>query len=153
MIYLVLILLSGVFSLIHIFKAKDKFAKVINATFVASIGVSFIPQPQVAIDGYYLFAIGCIMVVLYAFSDGNFSNNKKIVLIGSGLAQMIGTLFFVGRFPHTDIAYLAGIITIIFFVGFVSRKIKDYANEIGFMAVLMADALIKVSLILFSTGN
>jgi hypothetical protein len=101
MIYLVLILLSGVFSLIHIFKAKDKFAKVINATFVASIGVSFIPQPQVAIDGYYLFAIGCIMVVLYAFSDGNFSNNKKIVLIGSGLAQMIGTLFFVGRFPHT----------------------------------------------------
>ena len=150
MIYLVLILLAGVFSLVHIFKAKDRFAKIINAAFVVAIGVSFVPIPEIAIDGYYLFAIASIMVVLYAFSDSSFSNSKKGVLIGSGLAQMTGTLFFVGRLPHTDLAYMAGIITIILFFAVVSRQIKDYANEIGFMAVLMADAIIKVSMILMA---
>jgi hypothetical protein len=150
MAFLVLILLAGIFSLVHIFKAKDKFAKVINGTFVAAIGVSFIPIPQIAIDGYYLFAIGCVLVILYAFSDGSFTIQKKGLLIGSGLAQLTGIVFFLGKYPYTNIAYLLGLVTIVSFSVFVLKNIRNYANEIGFLAVLMADALIKVSMILLA---
>lgn len=152
MVFLVLILLAGVFALISIFRVKDTFARIINGTFVVAIGVSFVTIKEIAIDGYYLFLIGCVLVILYAFSDSSFSNQKKGIIIAMGAAQLVGMVFYLGSFPHTDIAYLAGIVTIICFSVVVSRNIRNYSNEIGFLAVLMADAIIKVSMILLATG-
>ena len=83
----------------------------------------------------------------------SFSPTKKGVLIGSGGAQLLGVLFFLGQYPYVQIAYLAGLITIGLFFFVVSKNIKNYANEIGFLAVLMADAVIKVTATLIAYAS
>lgn len=152
-LFFILIILSGIFALIQIFKIDDKFARVINGIFAVAIGVSFIPIPEIAIDGYYLFAIGCLVVVLYPFSDNSLNVKKQVIIAGMGFIQFMTMIFFLGKYPGTEMAFMASGITIIAYFYVVSKEIRLYKNEIGFLTVLMVDALIKVGTIVLSYTN
>lgn len=151
-IFVILIILSGVFALVQIFKVDDKFARVINGIFAVAIGVSFIPVPEIAIDGYYLFAIGCLVVVLYPFSDNSFDLKKQVIIGGMGFIQFMTMIFFLGKYPGTDMAFMASSLTIVAYLYIVAKEIRLYKNEIGFLTVLMVDALIKLGTVLLSYG-
>lgn len=150
-LFLILIVLSGLFALIQVFRIKDTFARVINGVFAVAIGVSFIPVPQVAIDGYYLFVIACLLVVLYPFQDSSFSQQKRLFIASMGGIQMIATVFFVAQWPYVDFVFAVGLITVFIYIFLVSRDIQTYKEEIGFLTVLMVDGLIK-SLLIISQG-
>jgi hypothetical protein len=150
MVFLIIILLAGFFALTQIFKSKDKFAKVINGVYAAGIAISFVPVPQIAIDGYYLFAIGNLMVILYAFSDDGFSKSKQAILIIMGAIQLLASVFVLNSYPFEWLVSLMGIITLGCYVFILTKDIKNYKNEIGFLSVLAADAFIKVAVVMSS---
>jgi len=151
MSHLIIIVLAGLFALIQLFKSKDKFAKVIHGVYVVGIAISFVPVPQIAIDGFYLFAAGNLMVVLYAFSDDGFLKSKQTILILMGGIQLLASFFILGKFPYAGIVSLMGLITLGCFVYVLVKDIKTYKNEIGFLSVLAADALLKVLIVLESS--
>lgn len=151
-LFISLIISAGIFAFIQIFRIKDTFARVINGILAASIGVSFIPVPEIAIDGYYLFAIGCLLVILYAFSDSDFTSLKKGILISMGGIQLLGMAFLLGKYPHVDLIFLGGFGTIGIYIFAVTKKIKLFFNEIGFMTVLMIDAFIKCMMVLSASN-
>ena len=139
--------LAGIFALIQAIRVKDTFARVINIVLVVSIAVSMIPQPQVAVDGYYLYIIGCLLVILYAFSDSSFSNVKKTMLIGMGAIQMTSHLFWVEQWPGTVYMFWLSVLSVISYIFIITREIREYQIEIGFLTVLMVDALIKTAIV------
>lgn len=151
-LFLILIILAAVFAIIQVFRVKDTFARIINGVLGVAIGVSLIPIPQVAIDGYYLFIIGCLLVILYAFQDSSFTNLKKGLLVGMGALQMIAMIFFIMRWPYVAEIFLSCLLTVFAYLFIVSRDLSSFKNEIGFLTVLMVDGLIKAMMIMGSTN-
>lgn len=147
-LFIILMILAGVFALVQAIRIKDTFARIINAVMAVSVGVSIIPIAQVAIDGHYLYVIGCLLVVLYAFSDSSFTIQKKIILIGMGLIQMTSHLFWLMQFPGVAILSWASILSVFAYIFVVTKEIREYQIEIGFLTVLMVDALIKSVIVL-----
>jgi len=76
----IIIILAGVFGLIYLFKITNNFARIITGLMVVAIAISFVRVPEIAIDGYYLFAITQLLIIIYAFSYEDFSTNKKITV-------------------------------------------------------------------------
>lgn len=147
-LFIILMILAGIFALIQAIRIKDTFARIINAVMAVSVGVSVIPIPQVAIDGHYLYVIGCLLVVLYAFSDSSFNNQKKAILIGMGAIQLASHLFWLMQFPGVGVFSWASILTVLAYIFVVTKEIRAYNFEIGFLTVLMVDALIKSMIVL-----
>lgn len=142
-LFIILIILAGLFALIQVFRVKDTFSRVINGVFAVALGVTMIPVPAVAIDGYYLFLIGCLLVILYTFSDNSFGTVKKSLLIVMAGIQLFATLFWLQQWPGADILSLACLITVGIYVFVITKEIRTYQIEIGFLTVLMVDGLIK----------
>jgi len=152
MAFIIIIVAAGLFGLLQIFKIKDKFAKVINLLYAIAIGVSLIPMPQIAIDGFYLFGLTHLVVLFYVFHNEEFSNEKKGLISMMALIQLSATIFWLMNYPYQTIVFLLGTVTLAAFIFIVVRRIQDYKNEIGFLTVLAADGLIKVGTILLAVS-
>ena len=151
-LFIILIVLAGGFALLQAIRIKDTFARTINLIFAVSIALTFVPITALAAARYSIFILGCLCVVLYAFSDGNFSTMKKTILIGMGGLQLAAMLFFAMRWPGTDILFYSTVLTVIAYIFIVTKDIREYQIEIGFLTVLMVDALIK-SMMVFSSSD
>lgn len=150
MAFIIIIVAAGLFGLIQIFKIKDKFAKVINLLYAIAIGVSLIPLPQIAIDGFYLFGITHLVVLFYVFHNEEFANEKKAIISTMAVIQLLATLFWLMQYPYANLIFLMGAITLITFIFITVKRIQDYKNEIGFLTVLAADGLIKCATVFLS---
>lgn len=148
----IIIILAGAFALLQIFKIKDRFAQVINGLYALSFGLSFINSPAVRLDSFYLFGITHILVIIYLIHNNEFKNQKKFVIGVMAGIQLLSTLFILSRWPFAIEVIFLGIITIVAFLFALTRDIKSYKNEIGFMVVLAADAIVKLISILPSFG-
>lgn len=153
MAFIIIIVAAGLFGLLQIFKIKDKFAKVINLMYAIAIGVSLVPIPQIAIDGFYLFGLTHLAVLFYVFHNEGFSNEKKGLMSMMALIQLAATLFWLMNYPYQQIVFLLGLITLAAFIFIVAKRIQDYKNEVGFLTVLAADGLIKAGTILISLSS
>lgn len=153
MAFIIIIVAAGLFGLLQIFKIKDKFAKVINLMYAIAIGVSLVPIPQIAIDGFYLFGLTHLAVLFYVFHNEDFSNEKKGLMSMMALIQLAATLLWLMNYPYQQIVFLLGLITLAAFIFIVAKRIQDYKNEVGFLTVLAADGLIKAGTILISLSS
>ena len=152
-LFIILIVLAGGFALVQAVKIKDSFARSINLIFAVSIRLTFVPITQLSAARFSLFIIGCLTVVLYAFSDGTFSTLKKTTLAGMGAIQLGAMLFFAMNWPGTALWFYACTLTVIAYIFLVTKNIRAYQIEIGFLTVLMVDALIKVMMVFSSNGE
>ena len=152
-LFIILIVLAGGFALVQAIRIKDTFARVINLIFAVSIGLTFVPITELSAARYSIFILGCLTVILYAFSDSNFSLQKKVTLIGTGSIQLAAMLFFALQWPGTEILFYACTLTVIAYIFIITRDIQEYQIEIGFLTVLMVDALIKAMMVFSSSDG
>ena len=96
--------------------------------------------------------MGCLLVILYAFSDSSFGTNKKTILITIGSIELTAHLFWLQQWPGVEIIFWACLISVGLYIFVVTKKIREYQIEIGFLTVLMVDALIKGMMALSAIG-
>ena len=150
----IIIILAGAFALLQIFKIKDRFAQVINGLYALSFGLSFVNSAAIRLDSFYLFGITHVLVIIYIIHNSEFANQKKVVIGTMTVIQLLSTLFILSRWPYALEVIFLGIITIVAFLFAVTRDIKSYKTEIGFMVVLVADAVVKlISVIPYFTNS
>lgn len=152
-LFIILIVLAGSFALIQAIRVKDTFARVINVIFTVAIALTFVPIKELSAARYSIFILGCLTVILYAFSDSSFSATKKAILSTMGGIQLFAMLFFAMKWPGTEVLFYCSILTVITYIFVVSKEIREYQTEIGFLTVLLVDALIKSMMVLASTGG
>jgi len=153
----IIIILAGVFGLIYLFKITNNFARIITGLMVVAIAISFVRVPEIAIDGYYLFAITQLLIIIYAFSYEDFSTNKKITVATIAFLGLASIVLLLGA-PEGIRAYGDFYLRLLEFSGLVAgviiglyiyvliKDIKSYKEEIGFLTILSADALIRFAL-------
>ena len=137
-------ILGALFGFIYALRVKETYARIINWTMIVAIAITFAQVPQLKVDGYYLFAMSMLGVIVYGAS-GDFTNAKKIVLISCGLLSVIPLGVFLSMtLPYNEIALLTGIIQLGVFGYALKTDIQSYKEEMGFLVILAADALIRV---------
>lgn len=141
---LIIILISGVFALLQIFKIKDRFSQAIHGLFVVSIALSFVEMPAVRMDGFYLFGMTLVGVVIYALHNTEFHLKKRILLSAMAIIQLVGIVFILSLWPYTVLALSLSLVSVGLFIYAVVKDSKSYKNEIGFMVVMLADAIVKL---------
>ena len=150
----IIIILAGAFAVLQIFKIKDRFAQVIHGLYALSFGLSFVDSAAIRLDSFYLFGITHVIVIIYLIHNSEFLNHKKAIIGIMVVIQLLSTLFILSRWPYALEVIFLGIITIVAFLFAVTRDIKSYKNEIGFMVVLVADAIVKlISVMPYFTTN
>ena len=142
---LLLIVLAGIFCLVQIFRIKNVFAKIISGFFVLAIGLNFVPIPEVSVDSYYIFGFSCMLVIFYGFITEDLTIEKRAVISTTGIIQLLGplTIFLKLDLGTIQLAYGLSFISIGLLIFAFWRDIRQYKNEIGFLAVLFADAVTK----------
>ncbi len=144
----IIIILAGAFAVLQIFKIKDRFAQVIHGLYALSFGLSFVNSAAVRLDSFYLFGITHVVVIIYLIHNSEFKQQKKLLIGAMAIIQLLSTLFILAQWPHVPVVICFGIVTIAAFIYALTKDIVSYKNEIGFMVVLVADALVKLITIL-----
>lgn len=138
----IIVVLAALFGLIYIFKVKNRFARIITGAGVISIGISLIPIPAIAIDGFYIFFAFHVGAIIYALSYDEFSNEKKIVLSTVAVFSALpATLYFTPYAAQVWVGLLSIIPIFVFGYG-LKNKVQDYKNEIGFLIIMVGNALV-----------
>lgn len=139
----IFMVLGALFGFFYAFKIKGTYSRVITWTSIVAIGVMMIPKKEIAIDGYYLFTITQIGIIIYAFSDDTFSTLKKIVLVVSAIATFTTMSLFLGLVNYfNQVALLCGFIQLSIFIYAITKIVKELKEEMGFLVMLSAFALI-----------
>ena len=144
MLFYIFMGLAGVFGLVCSFRAKSQLAKVITWMLVAALAWRLVPVSEVSIDGYYLFAMAEFLVIIYAFSSADFSTTKKIVLAALGGLSLIPLLLFL--FGHSGLteSLVSAVLVPGIYLYVLIKEIKSFKDEIGFLTILAADALVRL---------
>jgi len=137
----ILIILSGLFGLIYGFKITNKFARIINWVMVIAIGISFASNPYVKVDGFYLFALMHLLIIVYAVSYENFSLQKKLLLAGISLCSVAPIIFFLGSISGLAAISFLPALAIGGYVYILMKDIQTYKEEVGFLTMLTANSI------------
>lgn len=137
-----IVIFAALFSLIYIFKVKNKFAKIINGVSAVAIGVSLIPIPEISIDGFYILFACHIAAIIYVFSYDEFSNQKKILITVIAVFSILPSVLFFTPFSTEIWIGVLSIIPLIAFGYLLKNDVQSYKNEIGFLVIMVANALV-----------
>lgn len=139
----IFMILGALFGFFHVLKMKGTYSRVISWACIVAIGVMMIPKKEIAIDGYYLFTITQIGIIIYAFSDDTFSLLKKILLVVSAVATFVTMSLFLGLINYfNQVALLCGLIQLAVFIYALTKIVKELKEEMGFLVMLSVFALI-----------
>jgi hypothetical protein len=145
MILQLIMILGALFGFIHALKIKGFYSRVLNWTMVLAVGATFTKIPIVVQDAYYLFGLTQLGVIIYGISGSDFSLNKKVFIAASGALSLIPLLLFLNLSDfYLEIAALCGAIQIAMFIQNIRKDVQGYKEEMGFLAILAADALTRV---------
>lgn len=136
-----------VFGFIYSFKVKSFYARLITWLTVLSAGVMMLEQKEFALDGYYLFIGLQFGILLYAFSNDEFSPLKKTTLTVSAIGTALPALLLLlnlapASFPL--IALFSAVVILAFAIHTFKTEKNSLKEELGFMAVIVSDAAVKI---------
>ena len=141
-----IMILGALFGFIYALRLKELYSRILNWTMVVAVGITFIPVNELILDGYRLFALTLLGVVVYAFSGSNFSNAKKLVLAGCGILTLIPAAFMLsaeGAVYFEMLAFPTAILHLGLFGYALKTDIRNYKEEMGFLIIMAADALVR----------
>ena len=151
----IIMVLGALFGFLHAFKIKGTYTRVITWASIVAIGVMMISKIEIAIDGFYLFTIVQIGIIIYTFSDDTFSQLKKTLLVVSAAATLLPMILFLGLNPFFNLAaLLCGLIQLSIFVYALIKIVKELKEEMGFLIMLAAFSLTHflVGILFFAAG-
>jgi hypothetical protein len=141
---LILIVMAGVFGLVYPFYIKNKFARAVSWTFCAAVGLSLIPIPEISFDGYYLFIISYVLVIIYAFSQEDFSTPKKGLLATLGGLGLLPLLLFISGRPATVEWAVCNLAITGICIFILAKERRSYKQEFGFLVIIAANAVVNL---------
>lgn len=151
-----IIILAALFGFIYALRLKETYSRILTWAMVVAVGMSFVPVSELILDGYYLFALTQLGVIVYGVSNTEFSNAKKTTIISSGLLSFIPLALFLTVFLsfQIELALITGLIQLGIFGYALKTDIQGYKEEMGFLVMLAADALVRVigGIMLFISG-
>jgi len=136
-----LIVLGALFGLIYSFKVNNKFAKILNWVMVVAIGVSLIPVAEVAIDGYYLFAITQVGLLIYTFSYVDFTPLKKLVLATIAIFSCLPLILVLYQVSFPIDIRLLSFGVLILYIYILVKHVKLFKEEMGMLTILAVVAI------------
>lgn len=140
----IMVLATG-FALIYALRVKETYARILNWTMVIAIAITFIQIPQIISDGYYLYALTQLATVVYGLSNSTFTPLKKITLVATGLLCVVPTgMFLSGSAWALEIGFFAAIVQLLFGGWAAKKDIQSFREELGFLIILTADALVRI---------
>lgn len=138
----IIIVLAALIGLVYTFKVKNKFARIITAAGVIAIGISLIPIPQIAIDGFYIFFAFHVAAIIYVFSYDEFSNQKKGIITVIALLSILPQALFFTPYASQIWVGLLSFIPILAFAYAAKNKIQEFKNEIGFLILMVCNSIV-----------
>jgi hypothetical protein len=130
--------LLGIYGL---FISTDYYARLITVLMLISVVMTFLPVPAVKTGGFALYAIALVLAVVYALLKRGFSNAKRALILAMIIPAFTAIIFQLNGWPGVSLLYGFSIITILSFAAICLRQ-RDYRNELGFLVIIAADALI-----------
>jgi len=140
MIFNTLMILSGIFGLYQLTRITNNFARIILAGQIIAIGLTFIPIPSVRSTGFVLFLLLALAAIIYGLT-----NKKSLTLIITA-PIFLALLFESNNWPFTGLLAWIMVLPIVAYVFIILKDLKRYKNELGFLTILVANAIIKLSI-------
>lgn len=139
-------ILATLFGFIYAFKITAVYAKVITWASVVAVSVMLIGNERISIDGYYLFGLVQIGILVYSASDFEFSSLKKAVLTSSAICTLVPLAFFIsGTYAFGSISLAMAVIQLGIFSYALTKIIKELKEEMGFLVIVSTDAAIRIA--------
>ncbi|MFT7592602.1 MAG: hypothetical protein ACI9UJ_002541 [bacterium] len=139
MVYKILIGLSALIALIHLFRMNDTFAKIIVVGLVLSISLSFIPSTETKTTGFFLYILTTLAAIVYGLVKKEIIPKNRIVIQLICIPVFISylTALFHWRWEPSVL-----FISVFSFVLMLTSNLKSYKNEIAFLTVLAVEAAV-----------
>lgn len=153
MIYKIIIGLAGIFGIFELFKIKDRLSLAIllgQTIGILSLMLSPLnPNGVLSIIGSTLFTLSALVSIYYIFKIVSPSSKRGLITI----PVSISLIFEFNHWPGGGEIALAMIIPITSYLVLVITRIKDIKNEVGFLTILTASALVDFSIFVRSWIN
>src|SRR5688572_24572799 len=95
----IIMILGALFGFIYAMRVKQSYARIITWTMIVAVSVAVTNIVQLKADGYYLFALTLVGVIVYGISYPDFSTLKKLVLISCGLLTVVPVALLLAQNP------------------------------------------------------
>jgi len=141
-ITLIIISASALYGGFRLIKTKDLFANTICGIQILAIIITFSGFQSLLQIGFHMLLLATFLAVIYSVYKTKHSVKKRAVLLSISIPLFVGYLFKALHLSGIDAINFFMIIPIIAFVmALVDRN--TYKNELGFISILSAEALIR----------
>lgn len=147
MIFYVLIVLAAIFGISQLFQTINGFAKLIIWGQIIAIALSLLPFPSIELTGHVLFILLLMVAMFYGILNQEFPEFKRFFIIGIAFSVFITDIFIINKLPGAKILSGCLLFPILSFLFILFFKLKQYKNEIGFLTIIVTDALIKFCIV------
>ena len=146
MLYTIIIILAAVFGIYALTLQRDLFARVILILMILAVALTLCPSENMKTIGFQFYLLPVGLAILYALLKKGFSVRKRSLLLLIALPVFCANLFVLYKWPSADIISMMCLVSVIAFLIICFKSARDYKNEIGFLAILAADAVIKAAI-------
>jgi uncharacterized membrane protein len=141
-VYMIIILGAAAFGLTRITKTNNKLAKAILAAQLISIALTYVPRPAIIETGFFLF-IGTIAAsAIYGVTTKGLSAKTQNLILLISVPLLIRHIFVLMQWPYAGFIGYFMLIPILAFVYLLKTEHKERAEEIGFLSINAASALV-----------
>lgn len=143
MIYWIIILSSAGFSISQLYKIKNKLA--LGITIVQIIAILFslagnFGLPYFVDIAWVIYVMSLFAVLFFSFYSDLTSIKKNIIILMT-IPILITNIFQILHFPGAGWLGISCVISLGIYFWMISNR-KDFADELGFLTMMAADALI-----------
>lgn len=146
MIAKIIISLAGLFGLFHLLRGINNFAKSITIALITAIALSWLPFPIFKTIGFYLFGLTLLVAIVYATKE-NKSLSKRALMLLIIIPVFIHLSFMIMNWPFAFQLSLAMLIPILAYLVLIIKP-HNVKHEIGFLTIILVDAVLGFSRIL-----
>lgn len=107
-------------------------------------GISLIPYPIPAKDGFIAYLVIQAVLLVYAFSPNDYSVRKQILLTAVILFPGISMGLDLTKYSGSIVAELACIVSVATFLFILLKDKETFKDEIGFLSVPFAHSVIRL---------
>ena len=136
-------------------KFAKVFAKVIVIGQVIAIGLTFFREPfnygqTIHTIGLALFTLCALIAIVYCLTIRDIGSKKRMLLLFTTIPVFVGLLFEANHWPGAAVIALTMVIPIIAYLFLVLTNRKQYKNELGFLTIIVADGIVRLSILVES---
>ena len=144
MIHFLIIGVAGLFGLSQFPRMTDKFARIILGGQIVSIALVFIRHEVTATVGFVLFALTLFGAIIYAFANKEIDSKKRWLIAIPALFVFVLYIFRFQHYPGANFLAMLMFIPLVICIYIMLKERSKFQNELGFLTIIGAEALLAV---------